>query len=182
MHTKKFLIQQQLIHEMQSKDIHEIKVKQLVDTLHISRSTFYMYYDSIFDVLQDIEDSFATNVQNISVSFWAYPPNSHYLKEPHPIILKALQCIKDHKELAKVLWGPHGDPSFKIKCRKMIRHAFFPKHLVETSKNDDSLYQTAFMTGGHLELVNCWIDNDCCYDIEKLTILVYTLMYANTYI
>ena len=172
-------IQEQLIHEMRTQDIHTIKVKQITDALNISRSTFYLYYNSVFEVLDVIEDTLITNIENISKLFWSYPPNEHYLRTAHPVILKTLEYVKENKEYSKVLWGPYGDPGFKIKCRRLIRNAFFPPHLIETSPGNDSLYEIAFLTGGHLELVNCWIQMDCQYDIEKLTLLVYRLMYSD---
>jgi ACT domain-containing protein len=58
MKNAKMQIQSYLLEKMKNQDIHTIKVKELVDCLHISRSTFYLYYASIFAVLQDIEDIF----------------------------------------------------------------------------------------------------------------------------
>ena len=74
--------------------------------------------------------------------------------------------LRDHKEIPKVLWGPHGDQTFRIQCRKMIRNAFYPEHIFSTNREKD-LYNIAFKTGGHLELVNCWIDHDCSLSPEK---------------
>jgi hypothetical protein len=86
--------------------------------------------------------------------------------------------IRDHKEIARVLWESHGDHMFKIRCHKMIEHAFFPKQIFQESEKQDTLYHIAFMTGGHMALVNCWINHDCSYDIEELTLLIYKLMYG----
>lgn len=171
-------IQNQLLEKMKQQNIHTIKVSHLVDSINLSRSTFYLYYDSVFSVLQDIEDTFFDGLESIANNFWSYPPNNHYLNEPHPIILKAMYYLRDYKEIAKVLWGPYGDQLFKVRCRKMIRHAFFPKHIFKTFEKPDTIYNIAFMIGGHLELVNCWIDNDCSYDVEEITLLIYKLMYG----
>lgn len=176
--TKK-QIQNQLLELLTIQDIHTIKVTQLTDALEISRSTFYLYYDSVFSVLQDIEDTFFEGLQSIAVMFWSYPPNSHYLREPHPIILRAMQYLQSHLEITRILWGPYGDQSFRIRCRKMIKQAFYPKHIFTPSAADDSLYYTAFMVGGHLELVNCWVETNCVYDAGDLTLLIYRLMYGN---
>lgn len=178
MKNVKHQIQYQLLQFLKSQDIHTIKVKQLVDSLNIGRSTFYLYYDSVFSVLQDIEDTFFEGLQTIANLFWSYPPNSHYLKEPHPIILKAMVYLKDNQETAKILWGPYGDQIFKIRCQKMVTHAFYPKHIFSSQTDEDMIYHSAFMVGGHLELVNCWINRDCDYPVESVTLLIYRLMYG----
>lgn len=179
MKNAKIQIQKQLIEKMKTECIHTIKVKHLVDSLCISRSTFYLYYDSVFSVLQDIEDLFFYELQAIANTFWSYPPNIHYLTEPHPVILKAMTYLNNQKEVAKVLWGPYGDQTYRIRCRKMIQHAFFPKHIFATSEKPDTIYNISFMVGGHLELINCWIDNDCSFNIKDLTLLIYKLMYGD---
>ena len=43
---------------MEEKPFYSIKVRELVEHASIARSTFYAYYDSIFDVVQRMEDGF----------------------------------------------------------------------------------------------------------------------------
>lgn len=43
---------------LSTKDINQIHVKEITEILGINRSTFYLYYDSIYDILQEIEDNF----------------------------------------------------------------------------------------------------------------------------
>lgn len=179
MKEAKLQIQRQLLKEMKTRNIYNIKVKHIVDALHISRSTFYLYYDSVFAVLQNLEDHYFIGLQDIAITFWSYPPDSKYLSEPHPIILKVMTYLRENKELSKVLWGPHGDLMFKTRCRKMIRHAFFPEQIFSSNQKENFKYAIAFMIGGHLELVNSWIDDDCSYNAEDLTLLVYRLMYGD---
>ena len=41
---------------MQEKSINEITVKELVDEVDINRSTFYLHYTDIYQMLQKIEE------------------------------------------------------------------------------------------------------------------------------
>jgi len=41
---------------MQQKSIKEISVKELVDEVDINRSTFYLHYTDIYQMLQKIEE------------------------------------------------------------------------------------------------------------------------------
>ena len=51
-----------LIALMEEKPLDKIKVTELTQRAGISRSTFYSYYDSVYDVLQDIEDDFLSHI------------------------------------------------------------------------------------------------------------------------
>lgn len=144
---------------MESESINSIKVKSLTDSLGISRSTFYLYYDSVFAVLQDIEDVFFERLQEIESAFWYYPLDDRYLKEPHPVLLKVMHYLKGNSEVSSVLWGPHGDPMFQVRCKKMIRHAFFPESARHLMNPDITELEISFLIGGHLEMNNRWLNH-----------------------
>lgn len=50
-------IKMSLIRFLQSKPLDNIKVKDIIDDIGISRNTFYYHYHDIYDVLKDIFDS-----------------------------------------------------------------------------------------------------------------------------
>ena len=47
---------------MQQKSIKEISVKELVDEVDINRSTFYLHYTDIYQMLQKIEEDAMQNI------------------------------------------------------------------------------------------------------------------------
>lgn len=55
---------------MQKKSIKEISVKELVDEVDINRSTFYLHYTDIYQMLQKIEED---AMQNITEVMKKYP-------------------------------------------------------------------------------------------------------------
>ncbi|MGN1155087.1 MAG: TetR/AcrR family transcriptional regulator, partial [Agathobacter sp.] len=55
-------IKETLLKMLEVKPIHQIQVKALAAELGIGRSTFYAYYDSVYDLLQEIEDDFFANI------------------------------------------------------------------------------------------------------------------------
>lgn len=172
-------IQKLLLHKMKQQDIHTIKVTDLTGELHISRSTFYLYYDSVFTVLQDIEDSFFDQLWTIAKSFWTYPPGNQYLSQPHPIIFEVMAFLQKNCELCQILWGPYGDQTFRIRCHRAIQQAFFPKHLFGDQSSFETRCTTVFLSGGHLELINYWIASGCQVSPAEFTLIVYKLMFRD---
>ncbi len=179
MRNAKTQIQNIVIKQLKTQDINTIKVKMIVDALKISRSTFYLYYDSVFAVLQDIEDSYFDNLKNIADMFWSYPPNKSYLTQPHPIIHQVLTYLYNHQDISMVLWGPHGDEMFKLRCKKMIMQSFYPPHIYAPSHTEEEYFIVTFMVGGHLEMINRWLNEGCIYPLEDMVLLTYRLMFGN---
>lgn len=156
MTNAKLQIQAKLLEMLKTRDIHDIKVKTLTEDLHISRSTFYVYYDSVYGVLQEMEDTFFNELQSIAAPFWQYPLDRKYIEEPHPIILRVLEFLDMNRALSFVLWGPHGDPIFQTRCKKMIRNNFFPDQIAKSLYPDNTWLIVSYKVGGHLETLSYW--------------------------
>ena len=54
-----------LAHLMLEKSIKEITVKELVDEVDINRSTFYLHYADIYQMLQQIEEEALENITHM---------------------------------------------------------------------------------------------------------------------
>ena len=58
---------------MQKKSIKEITVKELVDEVDINRSTFYLHYSDIYQMLESIENEL---MDEIAQAIEEYPLNN----------------------------------------------------------------------------------------------------------
>ena len=55
-------LQKSLIELMKTKNIKDITVKELVDLADINRSTFYLHYNNINDILKEMEQTLETEI------------------------------------------------------------------------------------------------------------------------
>lgn len=92
-----------LISLMLEKPFSKIKVTELTAKANISRSTFYSYFDSIYDVLQAMEDELIDHLIDEKDVSLQYSSDS---------VEKNLSYIRDHIQAFEVLTGPNGDASF----------------------------------------------------------------------
>lgn len=174
----KYQIREELIEQLSSKSIESIKVKDISKKLGISRSTFYVYYDSIYSVLEELEEEYITEFRNINELFLHYPLSDKYFKEPHPLMVKTLEYMLKNSKLTLVLLGPYGDMTFKFKCKKLTQDFFFAKAVGEhyVSKTDNLL--KAFLINGHDGMINYWLSHSDETDVEQMAVIVYKMMFG----
>jgi len=110
------LIRKTLIEMMEEMPFSAIRVNKLVERAHINRSTFYAYYDSLYSVLQQIEDDFFAGFDSSDT----FVLESRYLKEPSPIIVKNLEYFKDNARTLQALLGNYGDPAFQARFTRLL--------------------------------------------------------------
>lgn len=94
-----------LLDMMEEEPWYEVKVTELAKRSKISRSTFYVYFDSIYDVLQQIEDEFydglGTEAEMVE-ECW----------NVDVVTPDSLRYIQKNLRLIRILNGPNGDASF----------------------------------------------------------------------
>ena len=95
----KRILKESLLSLMKKKDLASISIRELCQEANINRSTFYAHYDTIGDVLSEIETEEVEGMKNSIL-------NS---KDPFPNTLAnrvELACLymKDHEEVMKVLF------------------------------------------------------------------------------
>ena len=141
-----------LAHLMLEKSIKEITVKELVDKVDINRSTFYLHYADIYQMLQQIEEEALENIthilENCPVDF------SNTLE----FVTKFFAILDSDKDLCRALLGPHGDMAFVEQIENLLAGTFL-KHLPGTfPKNDSNLkYAYAFILNGCVGLIKTWL-------------------------
>ena len=68
---------------MQKKSIKEITVKELVDEVDINRSTFYLHYSDIYQMLESIENELMDEIAQVIEE---YPLNLVQYGSSYPLI------------------------------------------------------------------------------------------------
>ena len=101
-----------LVDLMEDKPFDKIKVTELAAHAGVSRSTFYTYFDSIYDVLQAIEDEFLANIID---------EKDIGLDNDMDVLAKNFVFVRDNLRTLQVLLGPNGEPSFSARFANRSR-------------------------------------------------------------
>ena len=127
------LMNQALLMLIEKKDIEYITIKEICEKAGVNRSTFYLHYENIFDLLnetmENLNREFISSFQNNVLT--DKPEDLVFIKEE--FIIPYLEFVKKNKRLMKVV---HNKPSVfnneKI-YDKMKKEIFIPaitKHKV----------------------------------------------------
>lgn len=140
---------------MKEKSVNQITVKELVEEVDINRSTFYLHFKDIQDLLREIEENMEAQIKRAI--------------EEHPIVSgneNAFYFIEDmfrvldeEREISKALIGPNRDMGFIHRIERIIKEnsrgtleKMFP------GKKEDLKYFYAFCLSGCLGLVKVWLN------------------------
>lgn len=142
---------------MESCDIPDIRVGDVVRRARTSRSTFYRHFDSVDAVVKAFELDLLTNMHTI---------NSYALKvrfgkaelDPTSSMVRRMEFLRARRDKIVALNGPHGDPQFTHKAT-VLMHEHFRSRLEDVGDMpvDLDLY-LAFAIAGHNNLIQYWLE------------------------
>lgn len=147
------LLQQSLIRLMAEKEIKDITVKELTDLADITRGTFYLHYSDIYDILRSMEyEMFVefNEILNRSLSLEK--------KESAPEILLTdiFSLLERHRDMAKVMMGPHGDYAFVNQLKDLVKERIY-RDLAQKQSGCEYDYAEAFAVSGCVGVVETWL-------------------------
>lgn len=178
MERTKQRIRDQLLEMMKTQDVGAIKVTALADGAEVSRSTFYTYYDSVYAVLQDIEDRYFRDFGRAMAPTAELQFDDRYFDEPAPMVVAALEYLHSQQDLVAVLRGAHGDGVFQYRGRRVIRQTLYDKAIAERYIPMDSEQAAAFWVGGMEEAIADWMRNEPELEPQRLALILYRLMFG----
>ena len=108
---------------MQQKNIKEITVKELVDEIDINRSTFYLHYTDIYQMLQSIEGEL---MEDILEAIKEHPLDPGMKEEGYSFAIQLFRILAANKDICAALMGPNGDMAFVEKIEKLVEDAVLP--------------------------------------------------------
>lgn len=104
----------------------KLSVKLVCNEAHISRTTFYAYYDGMDSVLREIENQIIEDLFQINESFKITSFSAYQKGDPFPFFEQTLDYIQQHMTYFQALlkWM---EPYFISRWRTMIKHHFQEK-------------------------------------------------------
>ena len=138
-----------LIALMEEKPLDKIKVTELTQRAGISRSTFYSYYDSVYDVLQDIEDDFLSHIVD---------ERKVGVENNASVIAENFSYIRDNLKTFQIITSANGDPSFEMRLgnrsRRVLSNIALETHSSMTKTQLTIIDE--FAKAGKLQVLRWW--------------------------
>lgn len=142
----------------QQKPIDKITVKEIVETAHVHRSTFYRYFTDIYDLLNQLEQKVISEI-SVNLKKNCNTTDFNDLLSHADLMVVAL---KEYAPMIYHLTSPNGDIFFRNKLKEQVQLHFnslgFAKN---TSLATEYLFN--FMFSCILSNLNFWYEhqNEC---------------------
>ena len=131
---------------MQQKNIKEITVKELVDEIDINRSTFYLHYTDIYQMLQSIEGEL---MEDILEAIKEHPLDPGMKEEGYSFAIQLFRILAANKDICAALMGPNVN---------------------------DIKYAYAFCINGCVGMIKCWLTGDSDDTPEHMAYLTHNIV------
>ena len=168
------LMNQALLALLEKKDFEFITVTEITKKAGVNRSTFYLHYDSMDELLEETLENLNKEFTN---SFDVKPPKTITSQEEAFLIKDDwlrpyLHFVKRNQRIFKLI---HQKPQLfhtKQNYQSMYDDIFYPAISQFLSQENEKIYNLEFFTGGVSAIVRKWIDLDCATEIDELISII----------
>ena len=160
------MLKEALVRLLEHEPIEKITVYQLCSEAEINRTTFYKYYGSPSDLMNDIQSDFINELEK------------SLLEKDRPVSLQMiLTYIDTHRESCKALLRSAFDNGF---FEKIISLSLITQKLDEQTSPKYSGYKKEyvkeFVIYGTYSIISKWLRSEKAESPEKIAKLIFEIM------
>ena len=161
------------------KDFAYITVKEICEKAGVNRSTFYLHYETIGDLLvesaQYIIDEFVSYMPHDTVEFLEKlhdrPLEELYLITPE-YLTPYLTYIKEHRRIFRATVEQAAALGMNDAYSALNRHVFEPILNRFQVSPDEQRYIMQFYISGLMAIIGEWLKNDCTDSIQHIISII----------
>lgn len=159
------------------KDFEYITVKEICKRADVNRSTFYLHYETIADLLNE-------SVEYISNDFQKYFSQNDIISKINSLpleelifikpdyIIPYLSYVKDNKKLFQTAVLHSGTLQFDKAYKRMFEYIFSPILMRFDIPENERQYTMAFYINGIIALIMEWLKNDYRESVEDIANII----------
>ena len=164
---------------LEKKDFAYITVKEICEAAGVNRSTFYLHYETMVDLLSEsvshMNEQFLTYMKKDSQTFVTKlrdcPLDELYLITPE-YLTPYLGYIEQHKRLFRTATENAAVLGMDKSYDRMFRHVFIPILDRYGIPQQDRRYIMAFYIQGLMAIISEWLRNDCADSIAYVVDMI----------
>ncbi len=167
-------LRQGLAKLMLQKSVKEITVKELTELVDMNRGTFYLHYKDIYDMVEKIEMDIMEEFQQI----FAAKLDHVMLESPFPLFVEIYAYLAENADLCAAFLGKNGDMAFVEKMKAMVQGKCLHSLKTKYENTDPNKFEwfSAFVVGGHLGLIQKWLDTGMREEPEEMAALAVEMV------
>ena len=155
----------------EKRELGKITVSELVKRADINRGTFYLHYDDIYDMLHKVEDEMFREFNEIMEQ----EPVGTSTLSSDGLLLEFFRFLDRHRDLARVMIGPHGDLTFVNRLKDQIKKRTL--RFLESAQSDANYeYLCSFIITGCVGVVETWLKETTPQSPEEMAGILGTML------
>ena len=156
-----------LLKILEEKPIDKITIYELCKEAQINRTTFYKYYGSQYDLLEEIEnDNFNELQQRLAIA---------HIKEQEGLVL-ALQYLENNWDVWRTLVNTVEDQKFTMKLFQLpVIYQLLDSYIAESPNGSRKKYIYIYICHGCYAIIREWINQDDRETPEEIAELIIEL-------
>lgn len=162
------LMDEALLGLLQEKDLAFVTVKEVCARAGVSRSTFYLHYEGLPDLLDEslrlvldhFQEGFGDSLADFRESASGLPKEDLLLVVPKYLV-PYLEFVRDNKELFVALLANSGALKLDRVYARMLEHVISPILDRFGVSAKDQAFVTAFYMSGLMAVVEEWVRGGC---------------------
>lgn len=164
---------------LEKKDMEYITVKEICEAAGVNRSTFYLHYETIGDLLaesvQHMNEQFLEHMKMRGEVFVSRirecPLEELYLVTPG-YLTPYLEYIAQNKRLFRTALKNSGSLGLGRTHSRMMRYVFTPILERFQIAEPDRPYMVAFYIHGLIAIISEWLKHDCADSISHVSAIM----------
>lgn len=173
------LMDEALIYLLEKKEIRYITVKEICQKAGVNRSTFYLHYETIDDLIEEtltyINKKFI-DYFNISADVFIRRIEEAPLEELKLIksnyLLPYLTFIKENKNIFRAAFSNPKNMNTYIQYNSLKKHIFFPILERFDVSEQEREFLLDFYIKGIMAVIKNWVQGNCKEDISYIEKLI----------
>lgn len=164
-------LRESLLAQLQKAPLNKITVTKVCEMADVNRSTFYLYYKDVYDLMEKIENELYEELMELIGTSHAVLPGPDLLR-------RVYEVIYINRDLARVVFGKFGDKEFIKKVSNIYRDQVLHEWKRVLGNTDEATlaYLHTFITYTNIGVVERWILTDFQETPEQLAKLTYRLL------
>lgn len=170
-------LQKGLLALLKRKNLKDITIKELVDEVDINRSTFYLHYSDIHQIMDEIS---AKLLDEISEVIYSHPCIK--IEDTYEFVKDLFIVFDNNREIGCTLTGTNGDLSFIHKAEDLIEDGIKQRLEIVLGKDYQvSPYVYSFCRSGLMGLLKTWLLEKPSISPEEMAKTTYDLVVSIIY-
>lgn len=174
------LMDEALLLILERKDFEFITIKEICQKAGVNRSTFYLHYQNMNDLLEETIDllnkRFASSFpKEITIS---QAINEDKILTQRKYLLPYLNFVKENKRAYKLTISNPSLFKSDVTFTRLYKSIFLPVLISSGTKEEERDYIFNFYMNGVVSIINKWLEKDCEDDVELIIDIIERLTFA----